>query len=270
MIKITNTYSNNGGGIMRKNKIRSLFLISLLALMGISVSYAGLQNQIYIQGTVNTTNDFNLMHQKTYLACDEINIDVTPDESPYKSDGILKPDASIGPEIDFDGKKQACLSFDGINDYIEITDESHLDLTDSFTLMAWIKPTEVTSSNWEQDHTIIAKKQSYYLSINDTGFLSFYGYDLTNVWVPSINLLTYLNLWTHVAVTYDGGQLLIYVNGDIETTASYMGSLRQTDDPVTIGWVNHERYYNGYMDEIKIYDTALTYDEIQQHYLLYI
>lgn len=251
--------------IMRKNKIRLLFLVSLLSLMAISISYAGLQNQIYIQGTVNTTDDFNLMHQKTFLPLDEINTDVTPDESPYKLDGILKPNAGLGPEIDIDGKKNSCLSFDGINDYIEITAESHLDLTDSFTLMAWIKPTEVTSSIWTDDHTIIAKKQSYYLSINDTGFLSFYGYDLTNEWVPSINLLPYLNTWTHLAVTYDGSQLTIFVNGNIETTASYMGSLRQNDEPVTIGWVNYERYYNGFMDDIKIYDTALTYDEIQYY-----
>ena len=57
--------------------------------------------------------------------------------------------------------------------------------------------------------------------------------------------------WTHLAMTYDGTELLPTANGELDPTRSVNGNLLSTADPVTIGNANNaqNRHFNGKLDD---------------------
>jgi len=71
------------------------------------------------------------------------------------------------------------------------------------------------------------------------------------------------NTWTHIAVTYDGTTLRFFVNGTQVNSKSYSGNMYTTTSPLKIGgnavW---GEYFAGQIDEIRIYNRALTQSEI--------
>jgi hypothetical protein len=72
-----------------------------------------------------------------------------------------------------------------------------------------------------------------------------------------------LNTWTHLAATYDGSALRLYVNGALSTTFLVSGTLAPTTNPLRIGgntiW---GEYFRGLIDDVRIYNRALTPTEI--------
>ena len=73
-----------------------------------------------------------------------------------------------------------------------------------------------------------------------------------------------LNTWTHLAVTFGAGTLRLYVNGVQVGTQAVSGTLRTSADALTIGgngvW---SEWFAGLIDEVRIYNRALTQAEIQ-------
>ena len=75
-----------------------------------------------------------------------------------------------------------------------------------------------------------------------------------------------VNVWYHLAGTYDGSEMKIYVNGELKNTATVVGSVLEGGKPVYIGNNGGGRYHKGLIDEVAIYNRALTACEINQHY----
>ena len=67
------------------------------------------------------------------------------------------------------------------------------------------------------------------------------------------------NSWTYLATTYDGANLRLYVNGTLAATQAKTGAITSSTNPLTIGsdpiW---GQYFNGLIDDVRIYNTALT------------
>ncbi|MFA5102523.1 MAG: LamG domain-containing protein [Candidatus Thermoplasmatota archaeon] len=80
--------------------------------------------------------------------------------------------------------------------------------------------------------------------------------------------ITYSNtslglLWHHVVLTYDGITIRLYVDGNLVNETSYpYHRIDLTKSPLYFG-----RFYCGFIDEISIYDKALTQEQIHNHYL---
>ena len=74
-----------------------------------------------------------------------------------------------------------------------------------------------------------------------------------------------LNTWSHLALTYDGAMLRFYVNGQLVGSKAQSGSIPVTSGPLGIGgnniWSNE--YFLGRIDEVRIYNRALSQSEIQ-------
>src|SRR4029077_18260154 len=72
------------------------------------------------------------------------------------------------------------------------------------------------------------------------------------------------NRWTHLAVTYNGSDLSLYVNGTLVSTAVRKGEIATSGNPLTIGSDPvYGQYFKGLIDDIRIYDTALTRVQIR-------
>jgi Protein of unknown function (DUF4038)/Concanavalin A-like lectin/glucanases superfamily/Putative collagen-binding domain of a collagenase len=159
------------------------------------------------------------------------------------------------------GKYGGALSFNGTNARVNVPHNAVLNLTTAMTLEAWVKPT--TQPDWS---TIVMKERS--------GALSYvlYGDALTPVGDFTTGS-TYHSLygtstfptgsWTHLAVTYDQSTLRLYKNGVAAGTLASTDSITTSTNPLSIGGNNvWGEWFNGAIDEVRIYDRALSAAEI--------
>ena len=253
----------------KKNSVRIgfLFTLTLFSLAAVSVSYTQWSQNMHIQGTVNTLEDFNYFYLEGYWKLDENKGQTANDSSANNNHGQL----GSTPNVDDNdpnwttGKINSGLSFDGINDYVKIPDDDTLDISNEITIMMWIKP-----SRMEDYESFVHKDEAYVLQFAPGTD----GYLRGALWLPSLTMLddntTQLstNVWYHVALTYDGSQMRLYVNGSEVANRDATGSIKTNDNPLYIGYNPRgvKYWFNGVIDEVKVYKHALTSDEIQQEY----
>lgn len=175
------------------------------------------------------------------------------------------------------GKIGNAYSFDGIDDYIMIADSPSLDLTTNFTLAAWINPSSFDMGPGGGGGIISKVGDNNPWASNEVGYqfaITSQGADcLFNAegegW-PSNNLsasFSYtLNGWSHVACTYDNNNLSIYFNGSLIDTLA-VGSKSVVNSPSNLRISsddNNNVFFNGLIDDVRIYNRALSGTEIQQ------
>ncbi len=154
--------------------------------------------------------------------------------------------------------------FDGIDDYVEIADDPSLDFETAVTVGAWINPRSLPESGGL--HTIVAKDENYEYHVDSSGQVFWFWTDGggSNRTLTSSVSLT-LGQWYHVAITYESGSQVIYVDGNPVATSSRTGTLELNNDPLRIGSdVNGgNRIFDGFIDEVNIFGRALTQAEVQ-------
>jgi hypothetical protein len=72
-----------------------------------------------------------------------------------------------------------------------------------------------------------------------------------------------LNAWSHVAATYEGTVMALYVNGVQVASQAQSGAVATSTDPLTIGGNSSGEDFAGIIDEVRIYSRALSANEIQ-------
>ncbi|GCL41923.1 beta strand repeat-containing protein [Dolichospermum planctonicum] len=160
------------------------------------------------------------------------------------------------------------LSFNGVDNYVEIPHSSALSLN-TFTLEAWVNQTQI-KGDWQP---IITKEANngyevnYGLYIEPNGSRLDFGFqDSNGNWryiYPSQASLT-LNQLTHVAATYDGAKLSLYINGQLDTSVDWVGTPLQNNYPVKIGReLNAWTPFAGQIDDVRIWNVARTQTQIQ-------
>jgi hypothetical protein len=163
------------------------------------------------------------------------------------------------------GKQGGALTFDGVNDRVAVPDAASLDLTNRMTLEAWVRPT-ATSNDWR---TVLLKERSpglaYALYAGDdvgprpNAWLTIGG-DRSVIGPSSLTAST----WAHLAVTYDGTTVRLYVNGTQVATRAQTGSMAVSSGALSIGgntiW---GEWFAGQIDEVRVYNAALTAAQVQ-------
>ncbi len=170
------------------------------------------------------------------------------------------------------------LTFDGISTYATMPSSPLLEISDSLTIEAWIN-----ASSWASipdEGTIVCKhgwsfgEEGFVLRAGGAGQLSMNiagdssGVNASWKEVVSNSNALQLNTWYHVAGTFDGNDLKIYINGVLAGTQPFQGTitspisynlnigrLADVSQPFT-------RFWAGKMDEIRIWHRALTQTEI--------
>ncbi len=164
------------------------------------------------------------------------------------------------------GKYGGTLSFDGVDDYVSVPDAPTLDLTRGMTIEAWVRPT--ATSGWR---TVALKEGSGDMSY---GIYARESASRPAAWIrragsststsagatPALPTLT----WTHIATTYDGASLRLYINGTLRSTKAASGSILTSSNPLKLGgnaiW---GEFFAGQIDEVRVYNRLLTASEIK-------
>ncbi|OUR93248.1 hypothetical protein A9Q87_04665, partial [Flavobacteriales bacterium 34_180_T64] len=156
------------------------------------------------------------------------------------------------------------VDFDGTNDYI--TFEDNYDINSAFSIETWVKPNSIIGTQ-----SIISKRDADNLT---TGFdLRLTNSTLSFNWnnggtITSPFALT-TSRWYHIAVTFSSGNYNLYIDGiKVKSQAGSAPTLNNNkflagamDDTVTNRPLN---YFNGWLDEIRIWNTSITQDQLRQ------
>src|SRR5262249_10072322 len=130
------------------------------------------------------------------------------------------------------GRYGGALSFNGTNALVTVADAASLHLTSGMTLEAWVDPSVVTSA-WRD--VIYKGNDNYYLEgTSDQGGKPALGSTISPSPVYGSAALA-AGTWTHLAATYDGSTLRLYVNGTQVASRAQTGSLPTSANPLQIG-----------------------------------
>jgi hypothetical protein len=157
------------------------------------------------------------------------------------------------------------LVFDGNNDYVDVpsTTSDELNPAEFLTLECWVKLNEVPSVS-HRPH-LITKFASYALAVDTNGYASVFVY--TGDWhftQSTTPILT--DVWYHMAGTYDGATVRIYINGVMENSAPVNLTLSQNIENVRIGALHDipdNTNTSGIIEEARIWNTTRSQSEIQ-------
>ncbi len=162
------------------------------------------------------------------------------------------------------GKYGKALVFDGTSSIVTINDSPSLHLTTGMTLEAWVYPT-AAPGGWVD--VIYKQNDNYLLEASSTVGLAgptaagTFGDGFQSVAGPSA---LDLNTWTHVAVTFDGANLTVWVNGVSVASLPQTAPLTTSTMPLHIGGDSiYGQYFTGTIDEVRIYNRALSKNEIE-------
>jgi len=189
------------------------------------------------------------------------------DYSGYGNNGSALSGAGAEAKYE-DGVIGQCLEFDGADDYIDIPDTTELRIIGDLTLEAWVYITDAVG-----DNTIISKEylHEYSFFVNAFGALGFYhgdGASEYNTVAPAGSVG--LNDWYHVILVRNTGttKLYGYVNGILHLSPDYTKTPTAGAHNVEIGRqaVTATRKFTGLMDEVRIYNRALSADEVSWRY----
>lgn len=160
------------------------------------------------------------------------------------------------------GKYGSALSFNGTSSKVTVADSANLHLTNRWTIEVWINPAIVSASSRD---IIVKGGNNYYISNISSGRVIAGGL-AGSTWAEAYGTSTLpVNTWTHVAATYDGANIRLYQNAVEVRVRAFVGSFTVTTKALEIGWNSTYagQFFSGKIDEIRIYNRALTPAEIQ-------
>ncbi|MCF7956051.1 MAG: LamG domain-containing protein [Phycisphaerae bacterium] len=185
------------------------------------------------------------------------------------------------------GVSGSCLSFDGYTNNVTVPASGVADLSDGFTIQAWIAPQEYSwnfAGIVDRDRN---KKAGYSLGINHIGQIGIYahvqGYWQGLMTTRKVPLLK----WTHVTAVYEKSKgFSIYFNGELVGTKRTSGTFKDAGDlDLYVGMAHEKQFpwayerkitkeflsnivFSGLIDEVKIFDKGLGQSDIYADYLL--
>lgn len=194
------------------------------------------------------------------------------DASKYGNNG-----AAVGAVINSSSGKYGLGGyFDGTNDYINLSNPQSLNLTNKgFTISAWINPKAGMTGNWY--YNIIAKDSLYK---NGTGIEIHGSYNRIEFWIRnSTKGITYsvwnygsisniAGNWIHIAGVYNMSKMHLYIDGTLKDSDATVVSPFFSSSDWRIGHAAGalDKYFNGTIDEVRIWNRSLSGSEIYQIY----
>jgi len=179
--------------------------------------------------------------------------------------GTYETGASPGASGAFAGTTST--SFNGTSGYVSVPNSSSLNVGDTFTVEAWVKRGSVSTTG----NQVIASKQTgaWALMFNPANQLVLHAGGTNTDLAWSWQRITDTSAWHYVAVTKSGADIHLYIDGNDATGA--LGTNQTLTDntlPLLIGDGASGGYFNGDLQEVALYNQALTPAQIANHYQL--
>lgn len=188
----------------------------------------------------------------TYRVFDEIEFDTATIE-------FKLFDENEAPSAGFDH----ALDFDAVDDYLDLTGNTAVDLTDSMTFEAWIKADNTTGRIFHNGgNNLLPGWTIFFLGSN-------LRVEMRNgsVAQADLNWTPYLDEWHHLAVNWNRGEgrVRVYVDGELKVQRSFFVNIgNYTGEPALGGTYTGGTLFDGKMDEVRIWDTWRPIEQITQ------
>jgi hypothetical protein len=185
----------------------------------------------------------------------------------YKLDGNANDSSGnnyhgnvYGATVNANGKIGQCYSFDGVNDFIRtgtIPDSSQL------TVALWFKANAIVGQDrlyWGYG----TNRAILYINTNYT-FGWYMQTDVATVGYTTSSLTFNAGVWNHVALTYNGNKVKLYVNGVLDSVQGVLiGKSSASAWNLGTDYCNASSWFNGLMNDFRVYDNALSDKEIRE------
>ena len=191
------------------------------------------------------------------------------DSSAIGNDGVIHGDTMFVETNPLLGQS---VYMDGNGDYITVADHDSLDFTTAFSSTMWINPSTVNSGwkmlygKWlwnggsERNYDFRLDGEDIFVGLNGS-------------W-STLQADVQVNTWQQVAFSYDGNIVKVYLDGEYIGQWQRSGPLSPNDTHLVIGAIPYREinsvysnwHYYGYMDEFKLFNRALSDEEILQEY----
>jgi len=162
------------------------------------------------------------------------------------------------------GMVDDALSLDGVDDFVNVPHSDSLIISTEITIEVWVikpdfKDGQILSGNATYGLGVSGENNGIECNLTDQSWVTHvYWFDAS---FPP-------NSWTHIAFTYDGYFLVVYLNGVEIGREPLSITINPHWGGLNIGtsyWMLD--YFHGVVDELALYDTALTPEDIHQHYV---
>jgi hypothetical protein len=164
------------------------------------------------------------------------------------------------------GKFNSSLSFDGVDDYVSIPNNTALQLTNNFSISVWFKPANLTQTNTY----ILGKYNDYALLWEYTNnTVNLYTNGQTGTSPQSVSGMTISDTnWHHLVYTYNGTTLYGYVDGVNIVSPAISFSCRTSANPLVVGAGSTvpAGMVNAQIDDLRLFSYPLTAIQIKQVY----
>jgi hypothetical protein len=164
------------------------------------------------------------------------------------------------------GRYGRALAFNG-QGMVTIPHAASLGLTASMTLEAWVNPARSSITGDWRDVIYKGDDNYYLMATSASNALPAGGASFGNTGSSTIEVFGTSplrgNRWTHLAVTYDGATLRLYVNGALVSSRAYAGTFTTSTNPLRIGGNEfYGQFFQGLIDEVRVYNRPLSVAEI--------
>ena len=222
-------------------------------------NFGGLIDEVKIYNTAHTSEEIQAQYDKENNG--PVSLWAAEGDAQDLLDG--NDGTLVGGTSFAGGMLGRAFSFDGLDDHVVVPDSDNLNAANGITVEAWVYLT----GKQGQNRDIISKdgeltQRQFILTASNldrfrahvgvTGGLQFFDGQ-----VP-----VQLNRWYHVAMTYDGASLKLYVDGKLDGSIPVSGPIVATTEPVRIGGGapvgRAPLHFPGLIDEVQIFNRALS------------
>ena len=167
--------------------------------------------------------------------------------------------------LDFNQCPPPSIDFDGVDDYISAPNSFSISDMEELTIQFWVK----ANSASQVLGGIVGQRGVLEVTKDVSLGYNFTGQGASGVYSKSA-WLDHADTWQHVSIVYNAGEIKTYYNGHLDHVQPSMGITRTaiSDNVFNIGGrtgiVGGSAYFHGWIDEVRVFDTALTDTQIQQ------
>jgi hypothetical protein len=159
------------------------------------------------------------------------------------------------------GKIGGAIDLDGKNSFVRIDDKSAFDISGQITVACWVNLRSISNdygaivtkgdNSWRL--SMLERQQKFHASVNDWNRIILDGSTTVNT-----------SEWHHVTMVYNGNELCLYLDGKVNARKPWTGGIGKNNSDFLIGENADQkgRFFNGLIDDVRVYNYALSENEI--------